>query len=321
MLPHPLSSSLSVLSLSSTLTQPSLCLHNISPNSSGSDGISSFVKRLVPLSHEKESPFDVIAKFVNGNDKRWYSEGDMVVDDIARFGRVLMRKWNALPRPIQICLAINAAFFVGWQLRPRFMKKHATISKENTREGRWYTILTSSFSHENPIHLYFNMQGLVTIGTAIVDQLGGKVFGGIVLFSSVVSSLADIFMKQFSLLFGPRSERELAMSRSSLGFSGINFGLFTIYALLFPDRSFLVPLQFQALVESETISASSLLKLSAMGDVIGLLFDLTIIPSALGHAAHLGGVLSGFLARLILLESNLLTTFSRYKLRNGIRFF
>ena len=77
----------------------------------------------------------------------------------------------------------------------------------------------------------------------------------------------------------------------------------------------MVPAQFSMFTESPVIAAKDLLKLTALADAVGLLFDLTIIPSPLGHAAHLGGVIAGILSRQFLLETNFfgISSLSRYK--------
>jgi hypothetical protein len=36
-----------------------------------------------------------------------------------------------------------------------FMHKHFTASKKNLQEGRYYTLVTSAFSQEKPLHFLF----------------------------------------------------------------------------------------------------------------------------------------------------------------------
>lgn len=41
--------------------------------------------------------------------------------------------------------------------KTRFMNDNFVLSKRNTEAGRWWTLVTSEFSHKDPIHFLFNM--------------------------------------------------------------------------------------------------------------------------------------------------------------------
>jgi len=278
-----------------------------------------------PTTGGEESPFSVIAQYLDfgSNKRRGRDPLEVLIDDAGEYIKVALRKWNSLPVPIQGILAVNAGVFIAWQLHPHFMRRLATLSEENVRAGRWWTALTCNFSHENPIHFYVNMSSLITVGSAVIGQLGTTAFAGIVVCSSLFSSIADLLMKRFSLSLSSRANGELARKRASLGFSGCNLGIFTIYCLLFPERLFKVPVQFSVFLEKQVVSATDLLKLMCLGDILGLLLDLTIFPSPIGHAAHLGGIVAGLVSRRILIDTSWFSLgfFARERLKHGIRFF
>lgn len=54
--------------------------------------------------------------------------------------------------------------------------KYAACSLQNIREGRYYTMITSSFMHFSPIHLACNMVGLYSFGPLIVMSFGPATF-------------------------------------------------------------------------------------------------------------------------------------------------
>lgn len=62
-------------------------------------------------------------------------------------------------------IGLNTAVFGAWQYAQatkdfkllRQLQAHATLSQENLDAGRWWTFLTSAFSHQAPGHFIFNM--------------------------------------------------------------------------------------------------------------------------------------------------------------------
>lgn len=74
----------------------------------------------------------------------------------------------------KLLISINLGVWGGWMfLNPSFMHRHFVMSEFNTiHQGKYYTILTSSFSHHEPLHLAFNMLGLWFFGRHIEMLLG-----------------------------------------------------------------------------------------------------------------------------------------------------
>lgn len=132
-----------------------------------------------------------------------------------------------------------------------------------------YQFITSMFTHANIPHLLFNMLALLSFGTDVENQLGNRKFILFYFIMGLVASLAQLL-----LTTGPM-----------VGASGAIFGLLIYFTLLNPDTKLsllLLPIHFKA-------------KYFAIVMVILELVLALIGGSNIGHWAHLGGALAGFL--------------------------
>lgn len=59
------------------------------------------------------------------------------------------------------------------------MYKHFTTSWTNLREGRVWTVFTSNFSQEKPMHFLVNMFVLHSFGAPVVAAIGAPQFLGL----------------------------------------------------------------------------------------------------------------------------------------------
>jgi rhomboid-like protein len=65
-------------------------------------------------------------------------------------------------------IALNVGVFALWRFVPEaFMITHFTTSIVHMRQRRWYTLLTSTFSHASALHLGFNMFALFSFAPAV----------------------------------------------------------------------------------------------------------------------------------------------------------
>lgn len=60
-----------------------------------------------------------------------------------------------------------------WRYDPYFASKHFVVSLDAIRDGRWWTPLLASFSHQDIGHFASNMISLYFFGSDI-----GRIFGG-----------------------------------------------------------------------------------------------------------------------------------------------
>ena len=101
------------------------------------------------------------------------------------------------PTPYAIwgIIGANCVVFVMWQNASirRFMGKNFAISAAGVvKEGRVHTIVTSIFSHYDPVHLGANMGYLLFFGKELLPVLGRARFLGLFLGAGVVSSIAQV---------------------------------------------------------------------------------------------------------------------------------
>lgn len=140
-------------------------------------------------------------------------------------------------------------------LNPDVVDKHFTSSSRNIIEGRWYTLVTSSFAHKDIYHLFRNLTAILVTMPIIEQMMNLK---EIILFLT----LASIFSSLTSLQFygGP-----------SIGASGMVYAmdgyLMKIYGL---DAEFIPYALEQAL------------------------FAFANSEAKIDHLAHFGGFIFGF---------------------------
>ena len=152
------------------------------------------------------------------------------------------------------------------------------VSWVHLQHGLVWTLLTAAFSHSELWHIAINMVVLWSFGSVLERLLGWRVFLAFYLGSGVVASVAHCVVSW-------------AMGRpeiSALGASGAVSALLLVYALLFPKARLLVfgIIPIPALAGALFFVGLDLWGLVAQGQGGGL---------PIGHGAHLGGALCGFL--------------------------
>ncbi|MEN2400449.1 rhomboid family intramembrane serine protease [Flavobacterium sp. MC2016-06] len=139
-----------------------------------------------------------------------------------------------------------------------------------TTDGQWWRLLTSTFMHGGIMHLATNMFGLLFIGLFLEPVLGKKRYLLIYLATGIFASLASIWWYDATV---------------SVGASGAIFGLYGLFIALLLTKVF--PKEF-----SNAFLVSTLIFVG-----FNLLMGLT---GGIDNAAHIGGLLSGFIIGIIL---------------------
>lgn len=134
-------------------------------------------------------------------------------------------------------------------------------------QGEWYRIFTVALVHGGLTHLGFNMWALFILGNPIEAVFGRVRFLSIFLISLVAGSLASLALA--------------APNQVSVGASGAIFGLFGAFAI--------VGREIGADVRSILV-------------LIGINFALDFILPNIDWHAHLGGLIGGALASLVILK-------------------
>lgn len=153
------------------------------------------------------------------------------------FSRLVRNINNQSPEKLSwTIIGVNLAVFVTWQYAEGsyrqfgdgswivFMRDNFMTSLQNIREGRIYTLLTSSVSHSNMPHFLVNMVVLQSIAAPLIATLNPSRFLLFYAGSAVVSSLASLGYVKFVRPHLHKTYRfNSAEPVSSLGASGMHF--------------------------------------------------------------------------------------------------
>ncbi|KAF2099993.1 hypothetical protein NA57DRAFT_75495 [Rhizodiscina lignyota] len=179
----------------------------------------------------------------------------------------------------------NTIVFAGWeyckfgqgsdQLKA-FMYSNFVISGDHIKANRYWTIVTSAFSHISEGHFLGNMITLYAFGSLLATFPGMRVANLAVLsFGSAVSG-------SLGWLLHERRDEQAYVQRHAVGASGMIMGLGAAAACLTPTTTFLlfgiVPMPLWMLVGGYFLYDS---------------YYLDSKDSRVGHAGHLGGLAFG----------------------------
>ena len=136
---------------------------------------------------------------------------------------------------------------------------------EGVAAGQWYRLFTVALTHGGLIHLGFNMLALHALGTPLEAVLGKARYLAIFLISLFAGSYASIYFT--------------TVDHQSVGASGAIFGLFGAFIVL-----------------NKRIGESS----REIYTIIGLNFVLGFLLGGVDWRAHLGGLIGGYVATLVM---------------------
>ncbi len=178
-----------------------------------------------------------------------------------------------------VLLGINLSLFLIEEIFRLFFDTSLfpllALSREGIGEGRWWCFLSHAFLHGNLFHLLVNMVALWFTGPLLEGLLGGKRFLLLYVGGAVVGGGVQTFSSPESVdLVGASG----AVCALLVGF-GTLFPRLEITALIF----FVIPIRMRASTLAWIVVVSS------------LLFWLLGIERGIGHLAHFGGGVAGFL--------------------------
>lgn len=145
--------------------------------------------------------------------------------------------------------------------------------RPSTIYGEWWRLLTNTFLHGGLMHLLSNMFGLLFVGTFVEPILGRTRYLIIYLVTGILASCASIWWYEATV---------------SIGASGAIFGLYGLFLGLLLTKVF--PPDF-----SKAFLITTLIFVG-----YNLLMGLT---GGIDNAAHIGGLLSGFIIGIIISKS------------------
>jgi len=139
-----------------------------------------------------------------------------------------------------------------------------------TKNGEWWRLLISTFLHAGIMHLFANMIGLLFIGVFLEPKLGRIKYLLVYLVTAVISAITSLWWHDEVV---------------SVGASGAVFGLYGVFVALLITKVYPPEIAKTALVSTLVFIAYNL--------IMGMTGDID-------NAAHIGGLLSGFVIGLIL---------------------
>jgi len=164
--------------------------------------------------------------------------------------------------------------------RIREFEEDMVLSWRNIQEGRYYTILTSTFMHKEPWHLIINMMMLWSFGRTIVMIFGMRKFGMLWVGSALAGGGSQLYY-----------QRNAHRDQGAVGSSGSLCGLAATLACAAPFmkvRFIIIPMSLGTAMLGTTIGSIACIE---QGWLQGL-----------GHADHLGGIVFGALFWLLVLR-------------------
>lgn len=195
---------------------------------------------------------------------------------------------------VRFILGINLMVFIGLRLLPETSASSMilslfVVSWDSLVQGRFWTLLTSVFSHLSIIHWLVNMLVLINFGPVLERVLGPRRFIVFYLLAGVLSSLGHCFVSAY-LLGTPGVQ--------ALGASGALSGLVFVFSLLFPKEILFI----FGLIPVPALLCAMIL---AGIDIWGVIAHMHGGGFPIGHGAHLAGALTGVLYFFIYLRPQL----------------
>ncbi|MFL5784823.1 MAG: rhomboid family intramembrane serine protease [Bacteriovoracaceae bacterium] len=190
---------------------------------------------------------------------------------------------------VRIITYINILVFLMWfgcvyvKGGPEFMMANFLVSWESLIDGRWWTLVTSAFSHNMILHIFINMFVLRGFGTIMSIEMGVKKFVIFYLLAGISGALTHSLVSNFWM-----NQPELP----ALGASGAIAGIILYFSLVFPEEKILL----LGIIPVRAMWGAVIL----VGvDVWGLLEQTRGGGTLIGHGAHLGGAAIGILWFLV----------------------
>jgi membrane associated rhomboid family serine protease len=176
------------------------------------------------------------------------------------------------------------------------LDNYFALSLEGLEHGYIWQLLTYQFMHVGFLHIFLNCWAIYVFGQVIEDALGPKKFLVLYFSSGVIGGLTQVL----GTLVWPSH-----IGGVVVGASAAALGLVAAFAALYPERELTLLLFFFLPV---TLRAKYLLWGTALLSVFCILFPLSGLTLLMGgniaHAAHLGGMLMGFVFARYLIQDH-----------------
>ncbi len=179
----------------------------------------------------------------------------------------------AIPKGVKVLLITNATVYLLQLIIGREMVMLLGLTPVQVLQNlSVYQLFTYMFLHGGLFHILINMFVLWMFGSEIELTWGTRKFFKYYFLTGMAGGI-------FTVIFQPNS------AIPTIGASGAIYGLLVAYAVMFPNRMiylyFLIPLKVKYAV--------------AVFVVLEFMASLSANPDGIGHLAHLGGAVVGFI--------------------------
>jgi membrane associated rhomboid family serine protease len=173
-----------------------------------------------------------------------------------------------------------------------------------------HQLVTHMFMHVNLAHIFFNMFGLWMFGSILERFWGPKRFLVFYLVCGIGSAIFEQFLSPYDALQVAKNSEEFLLqgmpldqlrdyilnNNYSLGASGAIMGVFAAFAMLFPNTELYI------MFIPIPVKAKYVIPFFVLIDLFGGIYRIK--GDEIGHFAHLGGALVGFLLVLYWNKTN-----------------
>ena len=195
-----------------------------------------------------------------------------------------MLRYEKLPDVTKNLIILNAVVFLATSLNGGLLPILGLYSIFDERFNP-YQLVTHLFTHANLMHIFFNMFTLYMFGRVLENVLGPKRFA-ILYFATGLGAVLLNVLLDFPQLQGIINFNTDVNISFSIGASGAVYGIMVAFAMLFPNTElliyFIVPLKAKVFIPLLILAEIYMEVSRSPGDNVG-------------HAAHLGGALIGFI--------------------------
>jgi membrane associated rhomboid family serine protease len=199
---------------------------------------------------------------------------------MTRYARPSTLNYSFGPGPITPAVKwiiwANVVAFVATVIRPDLVDVLGVVPSDVLKRYWIWQPVTYMFMHAGPTHILFNMLGIWMFGVELERLWGTKFFLRYYAVTGIGAAVTTILV---SLL--PFDITARTFTTVTVGASGALFGILLAFALYYPERPILMALIFPIPAKYFVIIIGALSYFSS--------------PGGVAHAAHLGGLIFGYL--------------------------
>jgi rhomboid family protein len=180
-------------------------------------------------------------------------------------------------------IGVTIAVFIGQMIQSLAVTESlALLTEKVISGGQVWRLLTYAFCHatNNPLHLVFNLLVLWWFGRALEERLGTREFVAFYLTAAVFAAVCYLGLQTVVLKQPSRM----------LGASGAVMAVMAVYAMWYPRQQvmfmMLFPIEIRWLIAAYVVFDTIPIWVALRGQEV---------HTGVAHAAHLGGLLFGFL--------------------------